>query len=239
MAPQMAVAQRPTAPAPSVGSRITLDDAISIAKRSNPQFLTSVNARRTAAAQVRTSNGAFLPSLNSSFSGDYREGRPQIISGQTFGESNSTISTSGGVNASYSVTARQFSDRKAALANQDATEADIGSAEQTLRANVVTQYIAVLQAQAQAVLQDTLLVTTGRSSTWPRRSCRSVRVSSSMSNRPKSHTVSSALLPCVRTTRSTLRRSRCSSRWALSLRCPLSWRHCPRCRCRRSHSSRS
>ncbi|MEP6780365.1 MAG: TolC family protein, partial [Gemmatimonadaceae bacterium] len=154
-----AQASRPTA-ASSVGSTLSLADAIAIARRSNPAFQTAQNARRTANATYRATMGALLPSLSSSFGGEYREGRPQIISGQTFGSGNSTLGTSGSLNAGYTVALGAFAERRAQKANLDATDADISAAEQNLRAQIVNQYIAVLQDQASSLLQDTLLVTT-------------------------------------------------------------------------------
>src|SRR5205814_1119181 len=48
---------------------------------------------------------------------------------------------------------------KAAVANRDAGEADITGASEQLRAAVTQQYLTVLQAQARAALQDTLVST--------------------------------------------------------------------------------
>ena len=158
-APSLAVAQTP-APSTAVGGSLTLPEAVALAKRNNPSFQTTLNARRTAANAVRTANGNFLPSFSSSFGTDYREGRQQFVNGVAFGGTNATLSSSGSINANYSLAAGDFSDRKARRADQEVTEADISGAEQNLRVNVTTQYIAVLQAQAQAVLQDTLLATT-------------------------------------------------------------------------------
>lgn len=158
--PVVGTAAAQATPAPAVGGTLSLADAVAIARRSNPSYQSTLNSRRTAAAQVRSATGSFLPSLSSSFSGDYREGRTQLINGTAFGATNNTMSTSGSIGTNYQLSSRQFSDRKAAKAGLQVTEADIGGAEQTLRVAVTTQYIAVLQAQARAVLQDTLLVTT-------------------------------------------------------------------------------
>lgn len=159
-APSLAAAQSTNAPAPAVGSTLSIAEAIAIAKRSNPGYQTTLDTRKTAANAVRVANGNFLPSLNSSFGGGYREGRQQLVNGQPFGTTNATLSSSGGIGIQYSIAPGDFSERKARIAEQSATEADIGGAEQNLRVNVTSQYIAVLQAQANALLQDTLLATT-------------------------------------------------------------------------------
>lgn len=146
-----------TAPA---GSVLTLTDALALAKRNNPALQNSVNARRTAAAQVRAANGAFIPSLNTSFSTDYREGRPTFFQGQSFGATNDQLSTGVSGGAQLNLSLATLNDRKAARAGQNATEADIAAAEQQVKNNVTTQYLTALQAQARAALQDTLVATT-------------------------------------------------------------------------------
>ena len=161
IAPCAVIAQTPTAGAVStVGSNLSLADAITIARHNNPAFQTTLNSRRTANAAYRSTMGALLPSLSSSLGGEYREGRPQIVSGQSFGSTNNTLGTSGSLNLNYSVAVGAFAERKAQRANLEANDADILAAEQNLRIAVTNQYIAALQAQARAMLQDTLLVTT-------------------------------------------------------------------------------
>lgn len=157
LAPLAASAQQP-APAPAVGSTLTLTDAVAIARRSNPGFQSSLNARKSAAITARSATGAFLPSIGSQLGGSYRAGGVQVLNGQLSGAPSGTLNSSGTISANLGVSASQFSDRKAALADRDIAEADISRDEQTLRVNVTNQYIAVLQSQANARLQDTLLV---------------------------------------------------------------------------------
>ncbi len=154
-----AQASRPGA-ATTIGSTLSLADAVAIARRSNPGFQSTLNTRRTAAAAYRATMGALLPSFSSSFGGEYREGRPQIVQGQSFGSANSTLGTSGSISAGYSVALGAFAERRAQRANVEATESDISAAEANLRIQVTYQYIAALQSQARAILQDTLLGTT-------------------------------------------------------------------------------
>lgn len=158
VAPIAVSAQDRTAPA--VGPTLSLSDAIALAKRNNPAYQNSLNGRATAAQQVRIAKGALLPSVSSGFSGDYREGKTSILQGQSFGSTNNSLSTSGSFNASLNISPSALNDLRAVRASQNATEADIGAAEQTLRTNIIVQYVAVLQAQASAELQDTLLTTT-------------------------------------------------------------------------------
>lgn len=142
------------------GNLLTLADAITLARRNSPSLQSATNARRTAAANVRAATGAFLPNFSTSLDGGYREGRQTVFQGQTFGSSNNQLSTGVGMNASLQLSPSTFAERRQAKANAEATEADITQADQTVRTAVTTQYIAALQAQARAALQDTLLVTT-------------------------------------------------------------------------------
>ncbi|MEQ1690447.1 MAG: TolC family protein [Gemmatimonas sp.] len=145
---------------PTAGGVLTLADAIALSRRNNPVLQNSLNARRTASAEVRAANGALLPSVNSSFSTGYREGRQQFFGGQAFGSTNDQLSSDIGGSASLNVSMATLSDRRAAKAGQEATEADIAAAEQRVKNDVTTQYLTALQAQARAALQDTLVATT-------------------------------------------------------------------------------
>jgi len=147
-------------PAPAPGGVLSLADAIALARRNNPTYQNAVNARRTAAAQVRASTGAFLPNLNTSIGGGYREGRQTFFQGQAFGATNDQLSTDWSGSAQMNLSLATLNDRRSAKANQDATEADIAAAEQRVRNDVTTQYLTALQAQARAALQDTLVATT-------------------------------------------------------------------------------
>ena len=155
--PAIVVAQSPS---PAQGNLLTLTDALTLARRNNPTLANSVNSRRTAAANVRAANGAFMPNVNTSFGGGYREGRQTFFQGQGFGSTNDQLSTDAGANANLNLSLGALNDRRAVKAEQEATESDIAAAEVSVRNNVITQYLTALQAQANANLQDTLLATT-------------------------------------------------------------------------------
>ncbi len=154
-------AQTPSAPVSAAQRAVlTLADAVALARRNNPGLATATNARRNAAAVVRAANGAFLPSVNTNFGAGYREGRQTFFQGQAFGATNDQLSTDASASASLNVSVGAINDRRQAQFNQSATESDIAAADQRLRTDVTTQYLAALQAQARSVLQDTLLTTT-------------------------------------------------------------------------------
>src|SRR6476469_5951237 len=62
----------------AVAPVLSLQDAISLARRNNPIFLQTRSARQRAGAALRTSYGLLLPDISSSFANSYREGRPQF-----------------------------------------------------------------------------------------------------------------------------------------------------------------
>ena len=141
------------------GAPLTLDEAISLARRNNPLFLAQANNRGPANAAVRSARGAFLPSADASFGARYQQGGQQVFNGLSFSNRSATRQSSYGLSLNYRINSATFVNPRAAVANRNAVEADItGSAEQ-LRATVTQQYLTVLQAQARAALQDTLVNT--------------------------------------------------------------------------------
>jgi outer membrane protein len=141
------------------GAPLTLDDAIALARRNNPVFLAQANDRSAADAAVRSARGAFLPSADASFCARYQQGGQQVFNGLSFSNSSATRQSSYDLSLNYRINSATFVNPRVASANRNAVEADItGSAEQ-LRAAVTQQYLTVLQAQARAKLQDTLVTT--------------------------------------------------------------------------------
>ena len=135
----------------------TLEQAISLAERNNPQHLTTIDRRGAVAWQHRSAYGALLPSVNAEFGSSYREGLQQLIAGQRFGAASDQISSSYdiGVQAQYSA-ASLLAPRQQA-ANVRAADAAVAGSAQRLRTLVTQQYLNVLQQRARAAMQDTLL----------------------------------------------------------------------------------
>jgi outer membrane protein len=136
---------------------LSLQDAISLARRNNPLFLQTRSARQRAGAQLRTSYGVLLPEISTTFSNSYREGRPQFFGGQAFGSTSDVISSDGSLNVTATYSGNNLLAPKAQRANLDAAESDLTNAEAVLRLAVTGQYLNVLAAQARAQLNDTLL----------------------------------------------------------------------------------
>ena len=136
---------------------LSLQDAISIARRNNPLFLQSRSARQRAGAALRTAYGVLLPDVSTSFSNSYREGRAQFFGGQQFGSTSDVISTDASLNMQVSYSGTNLMAPKVQRANLDAAESDLTNADAVLRNAVTGQYLNVLAAQARAQLNDTLL----------------------------------------------------------------------------------
>lgn len=156
MAPVAVRAQSGTVP---TGAPLTLDDAITLARRNNPVYLSQANSRRTADAAVRSAKGALLPSADASFSSRYQQAGQQVFSGQSFSNSSATLQSGYNLGLNYRVNRSTFLTPKAAIATRDAVDADITGSAELLRANVTQQYLTVLQALARSALQDTLVKT--------------------------------------------------------------------------------
>jgi outer membrane protein len=148
----------PAAGQSAVGPTLSLSDALSLAKANNPTYLQSTNGRRRADASLRAANGQFLPSATTNFGTGYRQGIPQFFGGVQFGSNSDQLSSNWGLNLSENVSLGAFSLRKAARFNVTASETDVTAADQNLRYTVTSQYFLVLEDQAQAKLQDTLVV---------------------------------------------------------------------------------
>jgi len=100
LAPFVSAAAQSRDSASTVAPVLSLQDAISIARRNNPVFLQTRSARQRAGAALRTSYGVLLPDVSTSFSNGYREGRAQFFGGQQFGSTSDVISSDASLNVS-------------------------------------------------------------------------------------------------------------------------------------------
>jgi outer membrane protein len=139
-------------------STLTMDDAIAIARRNNPDFLQTVNNRHTARAAVRSAFGALLPTADVSFSATRQQSGQQIVSGSSLGASSDINQSAYRFGFGYRINSATLLTPSLQRANQEAVEADITGAGQNLRDAVAQQYLTTLQSEARADLQDSLLV---------------------------------------------------------------------------------
>ena len=141
------------------GASLSLEDALSIARRNNPTYLQTIEGRRRASANVRSAYGALMPQVTSQFISGWREGRQQFFGGVSLGATGDILQSQYDISASLRVSQASLLAPRAQKAAAEATEADITAGAQTLRVTVTQQYLAALQQQARATLQDTLIAT--------------------------------------------------------------------------------
>lgn len=142
----------------TAGPVLTLEEAVQLAVRNNPQFLISNSGRDRAGAALRSAYGGLLPQMRTSFGSSYREGRQQFFAGQAFGSTSDVLSSSASLSVDAQFSRQSLLAPRLQRANLDAAEAEMTNAEATLRMNVITAYLDALQAEARAAFQDTLLV---------------------------------------------------------------------------------
>jgi outer membrane protein len=109
---------------------------------------------------VRTSYASLLPSVSASLSGRYQQSGQQFVQGIALQNNSDIMQGSYGIGVNYTLNSDVLFAPRVASANRDAAEADVTGSAELLRSNVTQQYILVLQAQARAALQDTLVQTT-------------------------------------------------------------------------------
>ena len=107
---------------------------------------------------MRARTGQLLPSADASFNAQRQQGGRQIFGGTSLGASSDINQSNYQIGIGYRMNRATFITPRLERANRDAVEADITGSAELLRGNVTQQYLAVLQAQDRASLQDTLLV---------------------------------------------------------------------------------
>jgi outer membrane protein len=152
-------AQAVFAQQPAGRGSLSLDEAISIARQNNPNFLTTQNNVRVATSGIRQAYSALLPTVSSSFSTRYQQAGTQFVQGVAIGGSGDTYQSAYSLGVSYFVTGAVAFAPRQARANRDAAEADVASSAEATRGLVTNQYIAALKSQAQAALADSLVAT--------------------------------------------------------------------------------
>ncbi|MGI8547598.1 MAG: TolC family protein, partial [Gemmatimonadaceae bacterium] len=138
-------------------SALTMEQAVSLARRNNPDYLATRNNSRAAAAELRSARGALLPQVNASLSGQYQQGGRQFVSGVSLGSNTDALQSAYNIGLTYRVNAASFITPRVQRANSAAVEADITGATENLSAVIRQNYLTALQSEAQVQLQDTLV----------------------------------------------------------------------------------
>ncbi|HEX6938279.1 MAG TPA: TolC family protein [Longimicrobiales bacterium] len=154
------------AAAQQLPQRLTLAEALRIARANNPTYLQAVQAVEGAAARERQAWGRFLPSLSTSLSfrgvnrrsltgqGDFGE----VLENPTYVEA-TTSSTSQGVSLGMTLFDGfgNLNTLRAERAGMRAVEAAAGAAEVQLRQDVLTAYYRARQAARRLEVEEALL----------------------------------------------------------------------------------
>ncbi|HEX7117714.1 MAG TPA: TolC family protein [Longimicrobiales bacterium] len=156
----------PAARAQELPTRLTLEDALRIAKANNPTYLQAVNGLEGAAAQERQAWGQLLPSLSTGL--DFSGSRSRRISGESdLGEVvvDSAFRESTGSRASQRVSLSvtlfdgfgNLNRLRAERAGMQAAEAAVAAAELQLRQEVMAAYYEAVQAERRLEVEEALL----------------------------------------------------------------------------------
>ncbi len=134
--------------------RLSLADALRIARVNNPAYRSMINNRWAASADV-TSSGLRLITPSATLSGSHMR---QQGSSQYYSFLQRTVTTPGtqslgwDISFGYSLSGQTFADRGLARASLRATDADIAGSAQLLETSLRQYYLNVLQARAQVTL---------------------------------------------------------------------------------------
>jgi len=136
---------------------LTMDQAVAIAQRNNPDFQVTKNNRRNASYELRTAYGGLLPQLSASLAGQYQQGGEQFFNGVSLSSNSDVLQSQYSIGLNYRINAASFIAPKVQRANSAAVNADIAGASSTLTNTVKQDYLTALQSFAQADLQDSLV----------------------------------------------------------------------------------
>lgn len=133
-------------------SALTLEEAIDLARKNNPNFLAQKNDAAVADWNVRQAYGQLLPGASASTSFQYQasgQTRFGIFTGADLGVATTPdyYSSSYSLGVNYSLSGASLFAPKQAKADRRATDASITASQFQLDANVTQQYLAVLRAQ--------------------------------------------------------------------------------------------
>jgi outer membrane protein len=146
--------QPPAAAAPAAARRLSIAEALDIARRNNPTYLSSLNDRWEVGARRRSAFlNLFTPSASANASWRHSDEGTTYIQGVPSGfASGENRYTSWSLGAQWSLSGQTIATRGLTAANARATEADISGALRTLETNVRSQYLSLLQARARVGL---------------------------------------------------------------------------------------
>ncbi len=130
--------------------RLTLNDAIELARRNNPTFLSTENDRGVAAWGERAAYGAFLPTVDASGSAGWTEAGTQRIGTLDFGaQGTDWYSSSYNLGLTWTLNGNTIFGVSNARSTRRATDARVDAAQFSLDSQVALQYMNALRARDQ------------------------------------------------------------------------------------------
>jgi len=153
--PPTSRATRAAAAAPeSTVTRLSLAQAIEIARENNPDYLTAVSARSPASWSLRNSTlRLFTPNADVTGAYQYQAAASgQIIQGFQIPATPSYHASNLSLGLNYQLSGTSIANRGYASASLTAADQDIAGASMLLETSVKTEYLNLLEARAQADL---------------------------------------------------------------------------------------
>jgi outer membrane protein len=145
LAPAALAAQQPASPA--AHPKLSLEDALSMARQQNPDYLAQRNDLDVARWSVRTAKADFAPSVSASSSFGYTASGERRFESVGLGAQPDMYSSSYNIGASLDISGSKLLQPKVAKAQERATQQRVAGVEANLEAAVVQEYLAVLQAR--------------------------------------------------------------------------------------------
>jgi outer membrane protein len=142
----LALAAAPVA-AQTAPRNLSLSDAISLARRNNPAWLSVRNDEEASAWAVRESYASLLPSASANGSVTWQEAGVQRIGTVDLGAGSDLLSSRYGLGVSWSLDGGSLFQVASARANHRATEAAVTAGELDLDYRVTLQYMTALRAR--------------------------------------------------------------------------------------------
>jgi outer membrane protein len=136
---------------------LSVDQAVDLARRNNPDFLATRNNARNAALELRSARGALLPTLSANLSGQYQQGGQQFFSGVSLSANSDAMQSQYSIGVNYRLSGSTFIAPKVQRANVAAVDADIAGASENLASNIRQSYLTALQSLALSMLNDSLV----------------------------------------------------------------------------------
>lgn len=140
------------------GPELSLEQAMTIGQKNNPDHLQIVEARRTAVAKRRSAYGALLPRADAQLQGLYlAQGNTLASNGFAFGNGSNSEQSSYFIGLTYNIATSTFLNPRIEQANVRAADADVVSSSSVTRSQIAQDYFTVLGDQAKAQLEDSLI----------------------------------------------------------------------------------